>query len=397
MVTVFPNVSETFVVSNILQVLDQGKKVIILVQKKKSSKNSSQSELYKRYNLDEKVLEFREPKKSFQRYFKAIILLLNPLIFFYFIKCCIALQRISLEFIFKLNYYKPYRKANLFHIHFAFSGDLVPLLKKIGFIKSKIIVTFHGIDAFLREEKKYSNIKKRYDVIFETVNLITVNTPYLKEKVIGLGCSSNKIKIVPVGINLKLYAPKILPKILPDKTSIRLVSIGRLIELKGHEYGLRAVKILIDKGVNIHYSIIGTGNLFEYLRGLVNELELHNHVELLGACSQEFIIKELELSHVFLMLSITDSEGRAEAQGLVTAEAQAMGLPIVGFKSGGVPYAVSAKTSILVEEKNIKELSSAIIECVQNPERYSRMSLEANAWANNNFDVSKMVDAYYNI
>ncbi|OEI79806.1 hypothetical protein AST99_12550 [Formosa algae] len=397
MVTVFPNVSETFVISNILQVLDQGSNVVILAQKKKSSKNSSQSELYNHYSLDEKVLEFKEPQKSFQRYFQALILLLNPLIFFYFFKCCLVLNRVSLEFVFKLKYYKPYRKANIFHIHFAIAGDLIPLLKKIGFIKSKIIVTFHGVDAFLKEEKKYENIKHRYQIIFNTVNLITVNTPYLKDKVIGLGCPSTKIKVVPVGINLKLYTPKKLPKILPFKDPIYLISVGRLIELKGHEYGLRVVKILVNKGFNIKYNIIGTGELFEYLNNLIIELKLQEHVKLLGARSQEYIIDKLDSSHIFLMLSLKDKEGREEAQGLVTAEAQAMGLPILGFRSGGVPYTINHDTGILVEQKNIEDLTNAIINCIKKPDMYKTMSLKANTWANTNFDVSSMVEAYYNI
>ena len=119
-------------------------------------------------------------------------------------------------------------------------------------------------------------------------------------------------------------------------------------------------------------------------------------MHLYGQASQNEIKNLLDKSHLFLMTSIADTTGRQETQGVVTAEAQAMGLPVVAFKSGGVPFTVlENKTGLLVAEKDTQAMAHAITTIIENPERYKQMSKAANLWANAQFNPSKMVSDYY--
>ena len=200
---------------------------------------------------------------------------------------------------------------------------------------------------------------------------------------------------MPIGVDLDFFTPKSHPKVISKKEKIKLLSVGRLIELKGHEFGIQTVNLLVKKGFNVDYTIIGEGKQYRKLKKLIIKLQLEKHITLFGIGTQEQIKSALEESHVFLMTSIQDKEGREEAQGLVTAEAQSMGLPIVGFRSGGIPHTVTEYTSVLVEQKDIEGMSHEIIDIILTDNKLSNMSLEARKWIIHNFGLEKMIDNYY--
>ena len=112
---------------------------------------------------------------------------------------------------------------------------------------------------------------------------------------------------------------------------------------------------------------------------------------LVGAKNQNDVKTLLDCNHIFLMSSITDSKNRAEAQGLVNAEAQAMGLPVVAFRSGGVPYTIlENETGFLVNEKDIEAYANTIIKLFDDYSLYKTMSLAAKHFVIKNFDRDKI-------
>lgn len=391
----FPTTSETFIVSNIVALIEKGYDVIILTKTKNTIENSSQKELICKYKLLEKTIVVKQPTKKYKRLLFGFFCILNPILLFYLIKNCWQKRRWELDLLFKLYYYLPYRKADIFHVHFAVAANDLPVLKQIGFLKSKLLITFHGYDAFFKDDTEQELLKKKYRLLFEVADKITVNTPFLESKVLALGCPLSKLVVVPVGVNLNFFVPQNHQKKILSDQKIQLVSVGRIIDLKGHKYGIRAVKLLVDQGYSVFYNIIGEGLLLDKLKLLVKDLQLESCVSFWGKGNQTEIREAYENSHFFLMTSIKDSSGREEAQGVVTIEAQAMGLPVIGFESGGVPYTVSKKTGILVKQRDTRGLAEAICFLINNQEVYSTMSVEAQKWVFQNFDVNTMVAAYY--
>src|SRR5690606_11510463 len=187
-------------------------------------------------------------------------------------------------------------------------------------------------------------------------------------------------------------------KSISAKATIQLISIGRLVELKGFEYAVKSVKILVDKGFDVQYTIVGEGKDKDTLLQLISKLNLTESVFLVGAKSQTDIKILLEENHIFLMSSITDSTNRAEAQGVVVAEAQAMGLPVVAYRSGGVPYTIlENKTGFLASEKNIEEFAYHIIKLIENPHLYIDMSVSAKRFAINNFSRDLLAQKFFEL
>ena len=381
----FPTISETFIVTNIIETIKKGYDVKILVDIINSKSNSSQPELLKLFGLMDKVVIFNSPVKKKERILKALGKLLNPIVLIYFFKYCAIKKKKSLEYIFILSHYFKLRDAKNFHVHFGTAINPLLDLKKIGFLKSKIIVTFHGYDAhFLPIGKQLEVLVNDYN---NYVSHITVNSRYLKNILIQKGFSSHNIKIVPIGINTEIFCTTSgnIKEIVPFK----IVTVGRLIELKGHALGIQVMSILKDRGYAISYSIVGEGEELKKLKELVTKLDLNDIIHFYGSKNQEEIKELLKEFHLFLMPSTKDKNLRQEAFGVVSLEAQAMGLPVVGFKSGGFPETlIEGKTGITVADKDVIALADVIVELIANKKKLAEMSLAAKNNVKENFDAT---------
>ncbi|WP_166966458.1 glycosyltransferase [Yeosuana marina] len=363
----FPAKSETFIVNHIVAALDAGMEVVILANHKQSLQETTQQDILLKYQLlDKVVVKKGMPKNKLVRVFTALSLAFTSLKAFKFFT--ILLNPFKFGFSnFNMNaYYELYPLLNLntfdvYHAHFGQNAIGIALAKELGVIHSKLITTFHGYDAASEDVKSKRNLIMSYKYVFKHSNTITVNTPYLKEVLNDLGFSGSII--LPMSINTDFFKPDAsYNKNLKSKT-IHLISIGRLMAFKCHYLGIEAVKNLIEKGYNIKYHIVGTGPEYNNLTNIIKNYQLDDNIILEKNKSQEEIKELLLNSDIFLMTSNYDNYGRRETQGVVTIEAQACGIPVVAFASGGVPYTlINNKTGFLVDEMDIETYTNKLEE-----------------------------------
>jgi len=142
-------------------------------------------------------------------------------------------------------------------------------LKSIGFFKSRIITSFHGhdlnfpINNRIPEEGYYNNL-------FEVADVLVSNTPFLKSKLKDLKAPENKIRTLPVAVDTTFFKPY---NVTTRNKKLRFITVGRLDELKGQDYGLKVVKELIEKGLELEYILVGSGVNELRLKGFVKEME----------------------------------------------------------------------------------------------------------------------------
>lgn len=387
----FPNISETFIVSNIIATIKKGYDVKIIVDNIHPVTNTSQPELLGQYRIMERVFKLTSTKNKKLRYLKAIQKLINPILLYYFIKYCILKQKKSLEYVFILDFYKKYRNAAIFHVHFATAINPLFELKQLGFLKAKIIVTFHGYDAhYLPTGNKLNLLINNFK---KSVSVITVNSQFLKNKLINKGFKGDSIEVIPIGIDTNFFKLEGDRKL--NVTPFKIISVGRLVAIKGHSYGIRTIYDLKNKGFNVFYTIVGDGIELIKLQQLVFELDLKEEVSFLGAKTQNELREILKDHHLFMMTSTQDKEGRCEAFGIVSLEAQAMGLPVVGFHSGGFPETIiEGKTGITVKDKDIEALAKVILDLLVNNSKYIALSNNARKHIIENFDTDSTASRY---
>jgi colanic acid/amylovoran biosynthesis glycosyltransferase len=387
----FPSISETFVTNQIIGAKKQGYSVCVLTYKLGSLEQSSQRDLIEKYEIlnDTIIIDYKFPKTKLKR----LVLGLLPTIKYYryWVKPInVSMKHRILNWPFFLEFYSKLRHIDVFHIQNAMLGRGIAEMKENGLLKAKLVTTFHGHDAHYRNEKVLKQLQNFYRILFKVSDYVTVNTPYLETQVVALGCERKRIYVIPMAIDVD-YFKSDLAKELPDKSEIKLISVGRLIEFKGFEFAINAVKLLIKNGMQVHYTIVGEGVLFDCLQDQIDALKLKGFVKLVGKKNQNDIKILLQTHHLFLMSSITDSTGRSETQGVVTAEAQAMGLPVVAFNNGGIPYTIrDGQTGVLVESKDVGAYSQAILELISHPDRYQLMSQKARELASTEFSNTLM-------
>jgi len=381
------------VVNNVVEAIKNGFEVTIITNKKKDFLKSSQQQLLNNYNISNLIREYKEPKGKKIRVLKAMVLLLNPVLFFYYLRYGYFKKQKTLRHLFCLKFYYPFTKAT-FHVHFANALEPLLELKKIGFLKSKIIVTFHGFDAhFLPTGKHLENLVNDYKMYVEH---ITVNSVYLKQILVDKSFPVSKIKIIPVGLDIDVFKPTKAVKEV--KSPLQLITIARLVDLKGVDYGIQVVKKLIDKGQDVNYTIVGEGPEEKRLKVLCSELGIEKNVRFLGKKSQPEIKNLLEDHHLFLMTSTIDKNGRREAFGVVSLEAQAMELPVIGFKSGGFPETIlDGKTGILVDDKDVEAMAAAVETLIHDKELLLKMGKQARVHVLENFSFEKTTKKYLDL
>jgi colanic acid/amylovoran biosynthesis glycosyltransferase len=286
------------------------------------------------------------------------------------------------DYIFHYEELRSFMDADIVHIQFGTYKYPFDIMKAAGLFKGKLVTTFHGFDAHFTQENKAQQ-EGFYSELFASGDAFTVNSGYLKEKILELGCPEQKVTLIPIPVDTDYFRPA--PS---NSEAIRLLSVGRLTELKGHSYGIKAVHALMDKGYELRYDIVGQGEEKENLEKLIADLGLGHSVKLHDKRTQAEILNLMQDSDIYLMTSIVDRSGRGEAQGLVTGEAQACGLPVVGFKSGGVPSTLAdGRTGFLVPEKDVVAMAERLAFLIDHPEERGQMGIEARKFVEQEFSL----------
>ncbi len=102
-----------------------------------------------------------------------------------------------------------------------------------------------------------------------------------------------------------------------------ILNVGRLDKQKDHTTLIQAFASLKDKYPDWRLCIIGSGQLKQQLQDLIASLDCLDRIELQDCVD--------EISKVYREADIFAMSSRYESFGLVTAEAMAFALPVVGF------------------------------------------------------------------
>jgi len=133
----------------------------------------------------------------------------------------------------------------------------------------------------------------------------------------------------------------------------KLVCVGRLLPIKGHDVLLRAFAQARDAVPELELSLAGAGPLEDELRRRVTELGLESHVRFLGLVSP--IEPELEKAAIVVVPSL------GEGFGMVALEAMERGRAVIASDVGGLPEIVDdGDTGLIVPRANAEELAAAI-------------------------------------
>lgn len=187
---------------------------------------------------------------------------------------------------------------------------------------------------------------------------ISTYTKELVERELGRGPG---VEVIPFGHTFG-GTPGAAPARPPAPGEpFRLLYAGKLIERKGPEYLVEAVKLLKEAGVPVRLRMTGDGYLRERVLEKIRETGTAAEIELLGFLSGPALAAEFDACHALVFPSIVDSRGDTEGQGLAPLDALMHGKPVIASAVGGVTDLVrDGETGFLVPQKDPAALAAAV-------------------------------------
>jgi colanic acid/amylovoran biosynthesis glycosyltransferase len=229
----------------------------------------------------------------------------------------------------------------------------------------KRIARFYGFDLHrLPFENKEWNT--RYLELFEKVDLLITEGPFMKAELVKKGCDEKKIDVLPLGVHLDNQF-----KIRKKDGSLKVLIAGAFKEKKGIDTALLACKAFIKKYPKQQIEIHLIGDLIndtendrifnKGLKKLINDSELSKVIHAHGFVSRQKLRAIALNCHVALLPSQWAKDKDCEGGFPVTfLELMATGLPIISTNHCDIPFAINDKNGIICEERNTIQLSDAL-------------------------------------
>jgi spore coat protein SA len=148
---------------------------------------------------------------------------------------------------------------------------------------------------------------------------------------------------------------------------VRVLCVGRLVELKGMHVFTDAMRLLAGRGTDARGIVLGTASFghetdveTRYVRKLKSDAP--PNVEFLPYTFGKALADEFRRADIFCCPSIWD-----EPFGMVNVEAMATGLPVVATHMGGIPEIFENGGALLVPANNAAAIANAIERLIADP------------------------------
>ena len=334
----YPAVSETFIDNQILSLIDRGIAVTILSFGRDVPDSANQHETTRRILAAAQIIRVPVPRPSAQRLLDLAYLVAHPIATARILVRALRAGSLPAPYDFirlvmaAVTLDGPARSFDHIFCHFAPNGQFGTWLRDLGLIQGRLVTFFHGYDFSERVQAQGPDLYAR---LFRRGDLFIANTHYTRGRILEIGAPEAKTVKLPVG----LY-PDRFPFRARSETGnrpVRFLSIGRLVEKKGHIYAIEALALVRAAGIDASLAIIGEGPTRAELEAAIQRLSLGDHARLLGRRTQEEVARLADVADIFVLASTSAKSGDVEGQGLVLQEAQAMGMPVIASNHNGFP------------------------------------------------------------
>lgn len=384
-VKMFPRLSETFILNEILELERRGAEVVIF-SVKKPNEGRFHPQLTK---LKAKVLylEDLEPKKwhlwiskewsQLSDHSQGLWNLID--------------ESLSNDNCFQMDHIwwsawlaAQAEKMGLDHLHAHFAS----LPSSIAYFAHRISgisfsFTAHAKDIFVYDADEHHLRKKLKSAAF-VVTVTNYNKKYLTKNIPE--ADPDSIRVVHNGINLEQFRDDVDI----DRKPNTILAVGRLVVKKGFGDLLDACALLKTRGVEFDCTIVGEGPEEELLRAKCIELGLNGTITFAGALTIDEVMSLMQTSTLFCLPCVTAPDNNVDALPTVLLESLASGLPSISTTVSGIPEIIDSGTDgVLVSPNDPQALSAQLACLLESPELRTRLATKGREKAEKKFDLSQ--------
>jgi teichuronic acid biosynthesis glycosyltransferase TuaC len=239
---------------------------------------------------------------------------------------------------------------DLIDAHYIYPDGVAAALLGRWFDKP-VIITGRGSDVNLIPQ--YRLARRQILWAARTANELVTVSDALGRRLVELGAQREKISVLRNGVDLKKFRPL-------DRDSVRkelhltrktLLSVGNLVELKGHHLAIESLAELRETEL----VIIGSGPLEDHLRRVAHARRVGDRVRFVGTMNQEELVRYYNGADCLVLCS--SREGMAN----VLLESLACGTPVVATPVGGNAEVIRDEVAgVLMQERSTEALVNAV-------------------------------------
>jgi colanic acid/amylovoran biosynthesis glycosyltransferase len=282
----------------------------------------------------------------------------------------------------------------LVYAHFAPDAHAaMPLAERLGV---PLVTALHGYDVTMSDHaigktrlgREYLHGRPRLQ---KKGALFLTCSAYVRRRGLEIGYPAERTIVHSIGVDVERFKPP-----LAKRREKIVLFVGRLVEKKGCASLIEAMAEVQRRCPAAELVVIGDG-------GLRSDHEARAaawcvRCRFLGAQPTAAVRDWMARAAVFCVPSVVAASGDAEGFGMVFIEAQAMGLPVVSTRSGGIPEAVeNRETGLLVNERDPRALAEAILALIESDELWRRLSVAGRRRVVEHFNLVRQTERLENV
>lgn len=267
------------------------------------------------------------------------------------------------------------RRFSLVHAQFGPTGAYA--MRYAEKFQLPLIVSFGGYDVPLLQTSKrfrpqYWLYWLRSKKLIRRIDRFLPVSQDLADKLLQLGAPPERVQVFHRGVRV----PKNIERgnTSQNPHSLRIVMVGRFVEKKGFEFGIKGFAEAVKAGLEGDLHIAGSGKLRNRYDKIIAGFGIGDRVRFLGSIPHEHVEKEMEEADVVLIPSVVASDGDTEGIPNVLKEAMARGTVALGSIHGGIPDIIEhERTGLLVREKDVAGIAGMLGDLAAHPETRRRI------------------------
>jgi len=255
------------------------------------------------------------------------------------------------------------QRLDVIHAHGALPcGHAAMLVSKE--LNIPFVVSVHGLDAFstVQVGGRFGEWCRRISrLVYQAACRVICVSEHVRDAVLEGMAQNCRTSVVYNGVDPERFSP--LPGSAPGE--LKILSVGNLIPVKGHEALIRAMASLRPEFLQLELAIIGEGGERSRLETLAKDLNVADKVQFLGRQSRARVVDAMRNCTIFALPS------RYEGLGCVYLEAMSCGKPVIGCRGQGIAEIIQeGKSGFLIDPDDDQGLESILGTLLRQPAQY---------------------------
>lgn len=220
-------------------------------------------------------------------------------------------------------------------VHFEWESAAVHNLPLFDVWGCPIVMSCHGSGVYVDPHTPVGSRRlSELRTAFQAAVAVRCVSEAMRDEAVRYGLEPGKTWLIRPAVDTDFFRP---PAHHTASPVLRVVTVGMLRWVKGHEFALEAIRKLADEGIPVELDLLGDGPDRERVRYAIQDLGLDDRVRLHGVATPFEVRGRLQRADVLLQPSLSEGGGPPT----VVLEAMGCGLPVVVTDCGGLREGVS--------------------------------------------------------